>query len=57
MNAVIHTHSVYATTAAALRASYGATAPFDMLPAVWLSSAASVCAGLLAAGVLRRFWR
>lgn len=56
---VINTASIQLlpTTAAALRASYGATAPFDMLPAVWLSSAASVCAGLLAAGVLRRFWR
>lgn len=56
---VINTASIQLlpTTAVALRASYGSTAPFDMLPAVWLSSAASVCAGLLAAGVLRRLWR
>lgn len=42
------------TTAAALRAGYGAASPFDILPAVWISSAASVTAGLLAAGALAR---
>jgi spore maturation protein A len=42
------------TTAAALRASAGAASPFDILPAVWLSSAASVTAGLLAASLLAR---
>lgn len=41
-------------TVAALRASAGAAAPFDILPAVWLSSALSVSAGLLTAALLRR---
>ena len=45
------------TTIAALRASAGAAAPFDILPAVLLSSALSVAAGLLAAALLRRLWR
>ena len=44
------------TTVAALRAAEGAALPFDILPAVWLSSAGSVCAGLLAAGILGRVW-
>lgn len=37
------------TTVAALRSSLGAAAAFDILPAVWLTSAVSVSAGLLAA--------
>ena len=45
------------TTVAALRGSLGATAPFDILPAVWLSSALSVTAGLGAAALLGRLWR
>ena len=55
---VINTASIQLlpTTAAALRASYGSAAPFDILPAVWLSSAVSVCAGLAAAEILRRLW-
>lgn len=36
------------TTVAALRGSLGAAAPFDILPAVWVTSAFSVTAGLLA---------
>lgn len=32
----------------------GSASPFDILPAVWLSSAASVTAGLLAASLLAR---
>lgn len=43
------------TTVAAVRASLGAAAPFDILPAVWVTSALSVMAGLLAARLLRRF--
>ena len=43
------------TTVAAVRASLGAAAPFDILPAVWVTSALSVTAGLLAARLLRRF--
>lgn len=48
---VLNTASVQLlpTTAAALRAAAGATAPFDILPAVWLTSLCSVSAGLLAA--------
>ena len=38
-------------TVAALRASLGAAAPFDVLPAVWITSAVSVGAGLLLAVV------
>lgn len=37
------------TTVAAVRAAAGAAAPFDILPAVWLTSLCSVGAGLLAA--------
>lgn len=42
------------TTAAALRASYGSASPFDILPAVWISSALSVTGGLCAAALLAR---
>lgn len=45
------------TTVATVRASLGAGAPFDLLPAVWLTSLCSVSAGLLAAGLLSRFRR
>lgn len=43
------------TTVASLRASLGASAPFDILPAVWLSSLVSVCVGLLAARIFERW--
>jgi len=43
------------TTVAALRSSLGSSAPFDILPAVWISSAVSVCTGLLAARMLARW--
>lgn len=43
------------TTVAAVRASLGAAAPFDILPAVWVTSALSVTAGLLTARLLRGF--
>lgn len=39
-------------TIGSLRAAMGSTAPFDILPAVWLSSVLSVSAGLLAAKLL-----
>lgn len=42
-------------TVAALRSSLGSTAPFDILPAVWLSSAVSVCVGLLTARLFSRW--
>lgn len=45
------------TTVAAVRASLGAQAPFDILPAVWLTSIFSVTAGIAAAKLLRRVTR
>ena len=45
------------TTVAAVRSAHGCAAPFDILPAVWLSSVLSVSAGLLAARVLQTIWR
>lgn len=44
-------------TVAGVRAACGASAPFDILPAVWLASVLSVSAGLLAARLLSRVWR
>ena len=45
------------TTVAALRSGLGARSAFDILPAVWLTSACSVAAGLLAARVLQGLWK
>ena len=45
------------TTVAAVRSAHGCAAPFDILPSVWLSSALSVAAGLLAARGLQAVWR
>ena len=45
------------TTVAAVRSAHGCAAPFDILPAVWLSSVLSVSAGLLAARGLQAIWR
>ncbi len=42
---------------AAVRASLGCSAPFDILPAVWLTSLASAGLGVLAAWVLGRVWQ
>ena len=44
------------TTVAGVRLASGAAAPFDILPAVWLSSVLSVAAGLLMARVLGQIW-
>lgn len=44
------------TTVAALRGSLGSAAPFDILPAVWITSVFSVAAGLGAAALLQRLW-
>ena len=44
-------------TVASLRAAAGCATPFDILPAVWLASALSVTAGILAARLLARIWR
>lgn len=43
-------------TIAAVRAAAGAASPFDIMPAVWLSSFLSVSAGLGAAALLKRLW-
>ena len=42
------------TTIASVRAAAGAVSPFDILPAVWVSSLISVSGGLLAARLLSR---
>ena len=45
------------STVAGIRAAAGAAAPFDLLPAVWVSSCLSVAAGLFSAAVLGRLSR
>ena len=56
---VLNTASVQLlpTTVAAVRAGCGAASPFDILPAVWVSSLLSVSVGLLAARILERVVR
>lgn len=44
-------------TVAAVRASLGCNTPFDILPAVWVTSICSASAGLIAAWLLGRLWR
>ena len=45
------------TTVAGVRAALGSATPFDILPAVWLTSVLSVTAGLGAAKLFSRLWR
>lgn len=45
------------TTVASVRAGAGCAAPFDILPAVWLASAISVCVGIVAAKICSKIWR
>ena len=45
------------TTVAALRTSLGCQTPFDILPAVWLSSAFSATMGLCAAYIFGKLWK
>lgn len=45
------------TTVAAIREASGAAMPFDILPAVWISSAVSVAVGLCAAYLFARLAR
>lgn len=45
------------STVAAVRASLGSAAPFDILPAVWITSLCSAGLGLTAAILLGRVWR
>ena len=44
------------TTVASVRLAAGCAAPFDILPAVWLASAISVCVGILAAKLFGAVW-
>ena len=54
--AVLNTASIQLlpTTVAALRSGAGAVSAFDILPAVWITSAVSVCVGVGAARLLAR---
>jgi len=45
------------TTVAALRTSLGCQTPFDILPAVWITSFCSAAMGLGAAYLMGRLWR
>lgn len=44
-------------TIASVRSAAGSASPFDILPAVWMSSALSVTVGLLAAALMSRWGR
>ena len=56
MLVVLNTASIQIipATIAGIRAAAGAASPFDILPAVWISSLASLAAGLCAARFLAR---
>lgn len=56
---VLNTASIQLLPAnvAAIRAGLGANSPFDILPAVWITSVASAGMGLLAAWCLGRLWK
>ena len=56
---VINTASVQLlpTTVAAVRAAYGSPNPYDILPAVWVSSLISVAVGIFLARILGKIWR
>ena len=45
------------TTVASVRAAAGSSAPFDILPAVWLASTLSVGVGITACKLFARIWR
>ena len=45
------------TTVAAVRSGLGCATPFDILPAVWITSFVSAGMGLLAAFILGRVWK
>lgn len=49
--------TILPTTVASLRASFGASAPFDILPAVWLASLVSVSCGIISSKLFARFTR
>ena len=56
---VLNTASIQLIPAnvAAVRASLGCQSPFDILPAVWLTSVCSASIGLLAAWLLGKVWK
>ena len=45
------------TTVCTLRASLGSAAPFEILPAVWISGIISVTVGILAARGMETLWK
>lgn len=45
------------TTVAAVRQAAGCGQPFDILPAVWITSAAALCTGICMCLLFRRLWR
>ena len=55
---VLNTASIQLIPAnvAAVRTSLGCQAPFDILPAVWITSLCSASAGVLAACILGKLW-
>lgn len=59
MLVVVNTASIQLlpTTVAAVRASAGAAAPFDIIPAVWLTSACALAAGIVAAKIFSAWTR
>jgi spore maturation protein A len=56
---VLNTASIQLIPAnvAAVRAGLGCATPFDILPAVWITSLCSAGLGLTAAGILGKLWR
>ena len=56
---VLNTSSIQLipATVAAVRVSLGCSSPFDILPAVWITSICSVAVGLIAAYLLGKVWR
>lgn len=59
MLVVINTASLelIPTTIGAVRASYGAANPFDIIPAVWVASIASQACGIIAAKLLAKLYK
>lgn len=55
---IINTASIQLipTTVAAVRASYGASNPYDIMPAVWGASILSVAAAIISSRIFRRKW-
>ncbi len=56
---VLNTASIQLIPAnvAAVRASLGCQSPFDLLPAVWITSVCSAVLGVLAAWLMGRLWK